>query len=140
MSLHAAVSGARMPPHKCRTGLGFRVPFALNMVDRKSPGVALVSRSCHSRGGDVTSAKSYHDLKAMTEAELIQWHDDLAPRTSLTAPYILEEIARREQARQTDVMLVLTRRITWMTIVITVATLVNLLLTLVLLLRPIQMP
>ena len=52
-------------------------------------------------------------------------HDDQARNTSVGTQYYVDELNRRYQESQTNSMLGFTKRITRMTIVITVATLVN---------------
>lgn len=62
----------------------------------------------------------------MTDAQLIECHDNEAKNTSWSVSYFLNELSRREQARQTDTMLKLTWWIFWLTAVVTLATVANL--------------
>ncbi|MFO7583969.1 MAG: hypothetical protein R6W69_04490 [Anaerolineales bacterium] len=71
---------------------------------------------------------SLKELRSLSSEDLIKKHDQLARTTSHSVNYYLQELARRDQNAQTEVMLKLTRWITWMTAVITLATIVNLIL------------
>jgi hypothetical protein len=79
-------------------------------------------------------------LRQMSDSELITMHDRLAPSTSTGVAYCLDELSRRDQLQQaktmlecteqmlthTSKMLTYTRWLTWLTIAVTVATIVNL--------------
>ena len=70
-------------------------------------------------------SESLHQLRALPDDELIKRHDNLAPTTAVGTRYYLDELNRREQIRQTDVIRCYTKWITYMTIVITIATVVG---------------
>lgn len=65
-------------------------------------------------------------LRGMSDDDLIRRHDEEAEATLTGVDYCLNELNRRDQARQTASMVRYTTWITFMTVVITVATLVNL--------------
>jgi hypothetical protein len=65
------------------------------------------------------------ELRRMSDDGLIAGHDQIADLTQPGVSYYLDELARRGQLRQADKMLGYTRRISWMTLVVTVATIVN---------------
>jgi hypothetical protein len=72
------------------------------------------------------NSPSLKELRAMSDDQLIEAHDRLARNTVVGTQHFLDEIARREQSRQTEAMLSYTRWITWMTGIVTLATIVNL--------------
>ncbi len=72
------------------------------------------------------NSPSLKELRAMSDDQLIEKHDALAKDTGVGTQHFLDEVARREQSRQTETMLSYTRWITWMTIIVTLATSVNL--------------
>lgn len=56
------------------------------------------------------------ELRAKSDQELIEEHDRLSEHTIVGADYYLQELARRDAANQTTVMLKLTstiNRLTW---------------------------
>ncbi len=65
------------------------------------------------------------ELRELQDEELIAAHDKIASSTSVGVAYYLDELSRRDQARQTKVMLRYTLWITAMTFVVTVATLIQ---------------
>ena len=70
---------------------------------------------------------SMAQLRDMSDDELIEAHDRLAQSTqSIGVNYYLEELARRHSARQQATMLRLTWAIVALTLVVTLATLLNL--------------
>ena len=78
-------------------------------------------------------AHTLSDLRGMSIDDLIKMHDNQAHQTGTDVKYYLAEIARRDQERQTEAMLSCnktmlkyTYRMLWFTIVVTVATLLNL--------------
>ena len=71
-------------------------------------------------------AETISELRALSDEDLIRRHDDHAPNVQVATGHYLQELYRRDQKRGTEAMLSHTRRITWMTVVITVATLINL--------------
>ena len=65
------------------------------------------------------------DLRALSDEQIIERHDRLAERTEADVNYYLREIARRDQDRQTNKMVKSTKRITIMTVVIMISTIIN---------------
>jgi hypothetical protein len=70
--------------------------------------------------------RSIRELRDASDDELIRNHDMLARNTSVGVNYYLDELARRESARQQATMIRLTWAIAAMTLVVTIATIVNL--------------
>ncbi|MCI0998945.1 hypothetical protein HWD97_02495 [Ochrobactrum sp. C6C9] len=72
-------------------------------------------------------ALPFKKFMELTDEQLIKSYDDGAPFTSLSLSYIREELARRENARQTQAMLDMTKTIRrlswWMTAMATISTL-----------------
>ena len=79
---------------------------------------------------------SIKELREMSDDELVAKHDHRAANTTLTPDAFLNELARREQAKQTHAMLKYTWYILWMTVIITFATLVNLVIAYLLFRKP----
>ena len=71
-------------------------------------------------------ALSLPDLRNLTDDELVERHDSQAETTVVGIQYFVDELNRRYQDRQTKGMLGLTKWITGMTVVISIATVVNL--------------
>lgn len=70
---------------------------------------------------------SIAQLRDMSDDELIRAHDRLAKNTQgVGVNYYLAELARRDSARQQLTMIRLTWAIVGMTLVVTIATIVNL--------------
>jgi len=68
------------------------------------------------------------ELREMTDEQIIKEHDDLAQQTShnnLGLNYFINELQRREQNRQTETMLLYTRRMLWLTVFVALLTAVN---------------
>jgi len=66
-------------------------------------------------------------LRRTSDDDLIARHDEASDQVG-SGPgvsYYLDELARRGQVQQAEQMLRYTRRIEWMTLVMTVATIVN---------------
>ena len=70
-------------------------------------------------------AESLAELRGLTDDEVVRRYDQQAQRTQVGLQHWSDELNRRYQERQTDSMLGFTKWITRMTIVITVATLSN---------------
>jgi hypothetical protein len=70
-------------------------------------------------------AYTLKELRAMGDEQLIAEHDNLAQSTTLGINYFLDELKRREQNRQTDTMLLYTRRMLWLTVFVAVLTVAN---------------
>ena len=69
-------------------------------------------------------AETYQHLREMSLGQLISEHDKVAQPWQPDPAHFLAEIARRDQEKQTEVMLKYTRWITFMTFVIVVATVI----------------
>ena len=70
-------------------------------------------------------AQSLSGLRSLTDDELVKKHDDQAKTTVVGIQYYLDELNRRYQERQTKSMLRFTKHIAVMTLVVTLATLIN---------------
>ncbi|MHC4872691.1 MAG: hypothetical protein ACYTFY_12685 [Planctomycetota bacterium] len=70
-------------------------------------------------------AKSWEDLKLLSDEELIKDYDLRADKTIVGINYYLEELRHRDIDRQTSAMLEYTKEIKYMTIVVTIATIIN---------------
>ena len=77
-------------------------------------------------------ALSLRDLRELSDQELIRRHDALVPRVGISVNYYLQELARRDQDRQTQAMLrytlwvaIMTGAIVAMTLTILVLTAIN---------------
>lgn len=68
---------------------------------------------------------SLKELRAASDDDLIRRHDNVAKTTGESVDYYLEELARRDQKTATDTMVNYTWRITVMTFIVTLATIVN---------------
>lgn len=71
-------------------------------------------------------APDYGRLRAMTDDELVEHYDATHGPHRSAMQFIRDELAHREQARQTEAMWRYTRWITLMTLVVTIVTIVNL--------------
>lgn len=65
------------------------------------------------------------ELRKMSNDELINLHDKATPDASLGVNYYVDELARRDQSKQTETILRYTRWIVGLTIVMTLVTVVN---------------
>ena len=65
------------------------------------------------------------ELREMSEEQLVQMYDKISESTIIGTDFYLQEIVRRNQNRQTETMLKYTRYILWMTVAVTLATIVN---------------
>lgn len=70
-------------------------------------------------------AESVAELRSLSDEDVIAQHDARAGFTDMGPDYYMWELYRRDQERQTSEMLRLTDKITIMTAVITIATLIN---------------
>jgi len=70
-------------------------------------------------------ALSYADVRALDDVAAAEHYDKVAEHTADSLNFWRDEMFRREQARQTGEMLALTRQVRWLTVVVTVATLLN---------------
>jgi len=64
-------------------------------------------------------------LRSLSEADLISEHDRLAHTTHNGVNYYLNELARRDQNKQTELMLKYAKHMFWLTIAVTVLTGIN---------------
>lgn len=64
-------------------------------------------------------------LRELSDEELIRLHDEHVAHTVVGTAHYIAELGRRDQQRATDAMLRYTRAITWMTVVITIATIIS---------------
>ena len=77
-------------------------------------------------------AEQLRELRSLSDDEIIERHDAQAGAVGVATDHYLQELARRDQDRQTSLMLdytkqmaKMTRAILWLTIVITILTVVN---------------
>ena len=75
---------------------------------------------------DPQRAKTYAELRTLSDEELIRQHDMLATNTVSGTGYYLDELRRRESDRQGKQMLRLTWVVTMLTVVNVVAVIVSL--------------
>ena len=69
--------------------------------------------------------ESYEKLRSMSEEDLIEMYDRVAPATVLPVTFLRDELARREMEKQQENMLALTKQMRNLTIVIAVLTVIN---------------
>jgi hypothetical protein len=95
------------------------------------------------------AAPTWEELKKMSDEEVAATYDGMTASGITGFGFWLDELARREQTKatdtqikasevmvkQTDTMLEYTRKIWWMTVVVTGATLVNVVIALVLIFK-----
>ena len=68
----------------------------------------------------MTIAPSYGELSAMSDAELVRRHDEIAQTTQVGLAWYLDGSARRPMQRQTDTLV----RLTWLIALMTLANVV----------------
>ena len=73
-------------------------------------------------------AKTWEELKAMSDEQLIKEHDQVAKHVQVATRYYLDELRHRQYERHTKAMLNYTRQMKWMTLMITAFTIANILL------------
>jgi hypothetical protein len=66
-------------------------------------------------------------LRAMSDDQLIEEFDAMGRGVGLSMSYCLDELARRNNSRQTEAILAYTRQLRTMTILVTLFTLINVL-------------
>jgi hypothetical protein len=76
-------------------------------------------------------AETIEELRSLPEEEVIQRHDEQATHTVVGTQHYLDELARRDAVRQGERMERLTASINWLTWIITGATIIGVILTLV---------
>ena len=72
-----------------------------------------------------SNARTLRELTSLSEDKLIDDHDALAKNTVVGISYYLEELRYRRQSRTNSALEKLTKRIYWLTVVVTVATIFN---------------
>jgi len=70
-------------------------------------------------------ARKFADLERMSRDELVALHDENTPNGVLGLDFIRGEIFRRDTDEANQTMLALTRKIAWLTVVVTVMTVAN---------------
>jgi hypothetical protein len=70
-------------------------------------------------------SQSIEQLRKLTDEELIALHDTVATHTQTGVQFYLDEINRREQNKQTDVMVKYTKYMLWLTIFVAALTVIN---------------
>ena len=71
-------------------------------------------------------SRSIAELRRTSDEQLTEEHDRIAKNTVVGVDYYLNELRRRESARREKVMVGLTIVIAAMTLVVTIATVINL--------------
>lgn len=70
-------------------------------------------------------SETLKELRSLSDEELVTRHDGLARGTQVGVQHYLSELARRDHDRQTKAILRYTVWITIMTVIITIATVLN---------------
>ena len=70
-------------------------------------------------------SQSIEQLRKLTDDEVIALHDTVAVHTQVGVQFYLDEINRREQNKQTDLMVKYTKIMLWLTIFVAALTVVN---------------
>lgn len=70
-------------------------------------------------------SQSIEQLRKLTDDEVIALHDRAANNTDVGVQFFLDEINRREQNKQTELMVKFTKQILRLTIIITILTVIN---------------
>ncbi len=69
--------------------------------------------------------RSMAELRGLTDDDIVALYDRVAPSTAMGTAQFREELARRDQERHDRAMADYARRMYWLTVIIAVATLVN---------------
>jgi len=72
------------------------------------------------------NAHKWEDLLALSDSDLVKEHDQRAGATVVGINYYLDELRHRRMEKHSRIILRYTREIKWLTIIVTLATLVNL--------------
>jgi len=72
-------------------------------------------------------SQTIEQLSKLSDDEIISLHDKAANNTVVGVQFYLDEINRREQNKQTKLMLKYTKYMLWLTILVTFLTIINLL-------------
>jgi hypothetical protein len=70
-------------------------------------------------------SQSIEQLRKLTDDEVIALHDTVAVHTQVGVQFYLDEINRREQNKQTDLMVKYTKQMLWLTIFVAALTVIN---------------
>lgn len=70
-------------------------------------------------------AETLKQLRDLTDEQIIARHDQAAQSTQVGTQHYLQELARRDQDKQTRAMLKYTKYILWMTLIMTIFTIIN---------------
>jgi hypothetical protein len=70
-------------------------------------------------------SQSIEQLRKLTDDEVIALHDTVATHTQVGVQFYLDEINRREQNKQTDLMVKYTKQMLWLTIFVAALTVIN---------------
>ena len=70
-------------------------------------------------------SQSIEELRKLSDDDVIALHDRVAQNTQVGVQFYLDEINRREQNKQTDLMVKYTKQILQLTIMVAVLTVIN---------------
>jgi len=70
-------------------------------------------------------SQSIEQLRKLTDDEIIALHDRVANNTVVGVQFFLDEINRREQNKQTDLMVKYTKQMLWLTVFVAALTVIN---------------
>lgn len=73
----------------------------------------------------MSASPSIHELRTLSDEELIRRHDSEATHTLVGTQYYLDELHRRAQERQTITVVRYTKYIFWLTVAVGVLTATN---------------
>ncbi|MYA78779.1 MAG: hypothetical protein F4132_00290 [Gemmatimonadetes bacterium] len=73
----------------------------------------------------MTMAMSYSEISRLSKEELIERYDQTASNTVIGLEFLKQEIWRRDSDRLSESMVKMTKRIQWLTIAITILTVLN---------------
>lgn len=90
--------------------------------DLAGSGLALEEEA--QEGGEM-SAPSYRELRGMSETELVELYDRKRQNVSIGLNFVRQELALRQQERQSRTIVRLTWIIAALTLVVTITTVVN---------------
>jgi hypothetical protein len=115
-----AIDGLRLDRAQCTVAQGVD-----SGKDPPRIGCGLTADSIAPGGVEMGMASQLRDLRAMSDEQIIALHDADAKSTVVGVNYFLEELARREARRNANAVQQDTSTMKWLTIAITVMTLVN---------------
>ena len=70
-------------------------------------------------------SQSIELLRKFTDEEIIALHDSAAIHTQVGVQFYLDEINRREQNKQTDLVVKYTKQMLWLTVFVALLTVIN---------------